>query len=82
MISMNAEKRSGVTLTDNEIREYLESKNWEIDATDAVMNIMNTSDQIISAKYNIKSSEMILITPDNIFKFKWKLKNYSGGIHD
>ena len=79
---MNAVKKSGATLSDAEIKEYLESRDWEVDAMDAVMDILNTSSQIMYTEYDMDSSEMTIITKDNVFKFKWKLKKYSGGMHD
>ena len=63
-------------MSDEEIRLYLEAKNWEVDALDGVMDILNMSDQIISANYDSKTGNMSLITQDNVFTFKWKLKNY------
>ena len=79
---MIAMKRSGAILDDKEIREYLEARNWEVDALDAVMDILNTSDQIISAEYDPTSSIMRIVTRENIFSFRWKLKQYKGEFYD
>ena len=52
-------------MTDLEIKRYLDDNNWAIPAQDGVSKILNTSHQIIDI--------ITLITPDNVFTFKWIL---------
>ncbi len=62
-------------MTDHEIREYLDSHNWEVEAQDCLMDVLNTSYQIIDAHYDFDTGMMTITTPDNTFIFKWKLGN-------
>jgi len=62
-------------MTDNEIKKYLISHNYEVDAQDCLMKVLNTSHQIIDSDYNFDTGMMTITTPDNTFTFKWKLKN-------
>lgn len=48
-------------MTDLEIKAYLDKNNWAVSAQDFLMNVLNTSRQIISKKYNSKT--MTIITP-------------------
>ncbi len=57
-------------MTDLEIKQYIDKNKGIINAQDCVMNILNTSHQIVSEKYDFNSKTMILKTPDNIFTFK------------
>lgn len=63
-------------MTDDEIKQYLDDNHWCINAQDGIMDILNTSDQIISAKYDHLTGTMTLVTRNNAFTFKWKLKKY------
>ena len=63
-------------MTDPEIKQYLDENNWEIHAQDGISKILNTSRQIIDTDYNFDTDMITLVTPDNIFTFKWILKNY------
>lgn len=60
-------------MTDLEIKQYLDKNNWSVDAQECLMEVLNTSYQIISTKYNFRNEMMTLITPDNKFIFKWNL---------
>lgn len=62
-------------MTDNEIREYLTSHNYEVEAQDCLMKVLNTSYQIIDKHYNLDTGMMTIVTPENTFTFKWKLGN-------
>lgn len=60
-------------MTDLEIKQYLEENNWEVNAQDCLMKVLNTSYQIINADYNFENGMMTIVTPDNKFIFKWIL---------
>ncbi len=62
-------------MTDHEIRECLDSHNWEVDAQDCIMKVLNTSYQIIDSHYDFDTRLMTITTPENVFTFKWKLGN-------
>ncbi len=63
-------------MTDNEITEYLVSYNYEVKAQDFLMDVLNTSHQIIDRYYDFHTGMMTIITPENVFTFKWKLGKY------
>lgn len=60
-------------MTDSEIKEYLNENNWAIPAQDGISKILNTSHQIIDTYYDFETDIITLITPDNVFTFKWIL---------
>lgn len=60
-------------MTDPEIKQYLDKYDWAIYAQNAIMDIFNTSPQIINKEYNFEKHIMKVITPENIFIFKWLL---------
>ena len=60
-------------MTDEEIIQYLRDRNFQVSASDGIMDILNTSYQITSKYYNPISSVMTIKTPDNTFSFLWKL---------
>ena len=60
-------------MTDEEIIQYLRDRNFQVSASDGIMDIFNTSYQITSKYYNPISSVMTIKTPDNTFSFLWKL---------
>ena len=60
-------------MTDEEILKYLRDRNFQVSASDGIMDILNTSYQITSKYYNPISSVMTIKTPDNTFSFLWKL---------
>lgn len=60
-------------MSDAEIEVYLIKNNYAVDAQDCLMKVLNTSHQIIESNYDFDTSFMTLKTPDNIFKFLWKL---------
>ena len=60
-------------MTDEEILNYLKDRNFQVPASDGVMDILNTSYQIIDAHYNPISSVMTITTPKNKFSFLWVL---------
>ena len=62
-------------MTDEEIIQYLRDRNFQVSASDGIMDIFNTSYQITSKYYNPISSVMTIKTPDNTFSFLWKLGN-------
>ena len=62
-------------MTDEEIIQYLRDRNFQVSASDGVMDILNTSYQIIDAHYNSRSSVMTITTPKNTFSFLWVLGN-------
>ena len=62
-------------MTDEEILKYLRDRNFQVPARDGIMDILNTSYQIIDTQYNPRSSVMTVKTPDNTFSFLWKLGN-------
>lgn len=62
-------------MTDSEIKVYLENRNYEISSHDCIFDILNTSFQIINEEYDFDKRIMKLSTPNNIFKFKIKIKH-------
>ena len=60
-------------MTDEEILKYLRDRNFQVSASDGVMDILNTSYQITSKHYNPRSSVMTITTPKNTFSFLWVL---------
>ena len=60
-------------MTDEEILKYLRDRNFQVPARDGIMDILNTSYQIIGTHYNTRSSVMTIKTPDNTFSFLWVL---------
>lgn len=60
-------------MSDSQIIEYLEKHNYVVDAQDCLMKVFNTSRQIIDSNYDFITDIMTIITPDNVFKFQWKL---------
>lgn len=62
-------------MSDEEIRTYLSAHNWSVNAQDCLMEVLNTSPQIIYKSYNFDNDIMTIITPDNTFTFHWKLGN-------
>lgn len=64
-------------MTDLEIIEYLEQRNYTVPAQDGLMYILNTSKQIIDTNFDFKTSKMTLLTPDNTFVFDWVINKIS-----
>ena len=62
-------------MTDEEILKYLRDRNFQVSASDGIMDILNTSYQIIDTHYNPISSVMTITTPKNTFSFLWVLGN-------
>ena len=62
-------------MTDEEIIQYLRDRNFQVSASDGIMDILNTSYQIIGTHYNPISSVMTITTPKNTFSFLWVLGN-------
>ena len=60
-------------MTDEEILKYLRDRNFQVSASDGIMDILNTSYQIIDTHYNPRSSVMTITTPKNTFLFLWVL---------
>lgn len=57
-------------MTDLEIKQYIDKNKGIINAQDCIIDILNTSYQIISKRYDFNSKTMKIRTPDNIFTFK------------
>lgn len=62
-------------MTDDEIKQYLIDHSHLIEAQDGILDILNTSYQIIESHYNPDSGIMTITTPDNTFSFLWQLGN-------
>lgn len=62
-------------MSNSEIKKYLEENNYQVHAQDGIINILNTSHQIIDIKYISDSKMMTLVTPDYTFEFIWILGN-------
>ena len=60
-------------MLDREIYEYLLKRGFTIDAQDGILDIFNTSYQIIDKHYNPDSGIMTITTPKNTFSFLWVL---------
>ena len=60
-------------MLDREIYEYLLKRGFTIEAQDGILDIFNTSYQIIDKHYDPDSSLMTITTPDNTFTFLWVL---------
>ena len=54
-------------MTDEEIIQYLRDRNFQVSASDGIMDILNTSYQIIDTHYNPISIVMTIIIPKNTF---------------
>ena len=62
-------------MSDEEIKQYLLDHSYLILAQDGILDIFNTSYQIIDKHYDPDSSLMTITTPDNTFTFLWVLGN-------
>ena len=62
-------------MSDEEIERYLSDHQFTIKAQDGILDIFNTSYQIIDKHYDPDSRIMTIRTPDNTFSFLWKLGN-------
>lgn len=62
-------------MTDEEIKQFLESHKYSVSASEATMKILNRSYQIIDTIYNEGTHTMTIITPKNSFSFEWILGN-------
>ena len=60
-------------MSDEEIERYLSDHQFQISASDGILDILNTSYQIIDSHYDPDSSIMTITTPDNTFTFLWIL---------
>ena len=60
-------------MSDEEIKQYLIDHSYLIEAQDGILDIFNTSYQIIDKHYDPDSSLMTITTPDNTFTFLWVL---------
>ena len=60
-------------MTDEEIIQYLRDRNFQISAPDGIMDVLNTSSQIIGTHYKPMSSVMTIKAPKNTFSFLWVL---------
>lgn len=58
-------------MTDLEISNYLSLHHYKVDSQNFLMDVLNTSPQIIDEKYDFKTRIMTLITPENKFSFEW-----------
>ena len=62
-------------MTDEEIKQYLLNHSYLIEAHDGILDIFNTSYQIIDKHYDPDSRIMTITTPKNTFSFLWVLGN-------
>ena len=60
-------------MSDEEIKQYLIDHQFQIPASDGILDIFNTSHQIIDKHYNPNSGIMTITTPKNTFSFLWVL---------
>ena len=60
-------------MTDEEILKYLRDRNFQVPARDGIIDILNTSYQIIDTHYNPRSTVMTVKIPKNTFSFLWVL---------
>lgn len=58
-------------MTDLEISSYLAHHNFKVDSQNFLMDVLNTSPQIIDEKYDFTTRIMTLITAQNTFSFEW-----------
>lgn len=58
-------------MTDHEISSYLTQHNFKVDSQNFLMDVLNTSPQIINEEYDFQAKIMTLITEQNSFSFKW-----------
>lgn len=61
-------------MTDLEIKQYLTKNNWVVNPNKAIMDIFNTSPQIINKKYDSDNSLMTIYTPNHAFTFYWIIR--------
>ena len=62
-------------MSDEEIKQYLIDHYYQVPAQDGILDIFNTSYQIIDKHYNPDSGIMTITTPKNTFSFLWVLGN-------
>ena len=62
-------------MTDEEIKQYLIDHQFKISASNGILDIFNTSYQIIDKHYDPDSGIMTITTPKNTFSFLWVLGN-------
>ena len=62
-------------MSDEEIKQYLLFHNFQILASDGILDIFNTSYQIVDKHYDPDTGLMTIRTPDNTFTFLWILGN-------
>ena len=60
-------------MSDEEIKQYLIDHSYQVPAQDGILDIFNTSYQIIDKHYDPDSSVMTITTPKNTFSFLWVL---------
>ncbi len=56
-------------MTDLEIKKYLENRNYIVNSQDVIMDILNTSHQVISELYDFETHIMTIVTKENLFSF-------------
>ena len=61
-------------MTDEQIHQYLIAHNNKINAQDGLMDILNTSPQIIKTEYDFETRMITIITPNNKYIFEWVLR--------
>lgn len=61
-------------MTDFEIEQYLIDHNYSVDPQDCIIKVLNRSYQIEDTIYDMETSMMTIVTPDNTFTFKWNLR--------
>lgn len=58
-------------MTDLEISNYLVQHYYKVNSQNFLMDVLNTSPQIVDEKYDYETKIMTIITPNNRFSFKW-----------
>lgn len=56
-------------MTDLEIKQYIDKHHGVINAQNVIMDILNTSNQIVDENYNFDTHKMTLKTQQNVFTF-------------
>lgn len=56
-------------MTDLEIKQYVNNHHGIIKAQDVIMDILNTSKQIVNEYYDFDTHKMTLKTLENVFTF-------------
>lgn len=58
-------------MTDLEISSYLVQRNFKVNSQNFLMDVLNTSPQIINEEYDFQTRLMKITTLQNTFSFEW-----------